>query len=400
MANLDLTAITAVLEELYSPADNTENILRANPLLGLIPHKTSGGGKYRHVQLRYTRPQGRSAVFATAQSNAIGSKRVAFDVTWTNNYQVAGIDGDVIDDAQGNKVMLLEHVKTEMDGAIDNIRDDIGMNLFRNKGGARGQVGSGTASPVTLSDVEEIAHFEVGMKIVASNYDGSGSGTDRSGTGTITDIDRDLGIITYTGTITGLATSDFLFVDGDRGAKMSGIAGWMPYVAPTSTAFFGVDRTSDPVRLAGVRYDGTSDTTAQALVNAATRVRRNKVGSPPDIAVCSPLVYGALDIALEGRKRIVEFEGANAGIGYRSIELDTPAGAVKIVSDPSCPAGRLYLLNTKSWCFETVGDMIRVLDEDGNPILRQSTSDGYELRVKCRGNFYTNEPGSNAVTAL
>jgi len=402
MTNLALAGIASVLEELYPSADMTENIMRANPALGLINNKTTGGGLYRRVQLKYARPQGRSAGFTEALANSVGSQRAGFNVTWANNYQVAGIDGDVIDDAQGNRVMLIEHVKAEMDGALDNMKDDIGMNLFRNHGGARGQVGSGTASPITLADIEEIAHWEVGMKFGASTDDGTGSGTDRSGIGTVTDVNRDTGVITYSGTVTSIAPNDYLFAEGDQGAKMEGFLGWIPTTAPTSTAFFGVDRTSDTVRLAGVRYVGTSDSTAEALVNLTTRIRRNKVSTGPDVIFVSPLVYGALDLALESRKRIIEVEGkgAAAGIGYDAIELNTPAGAMAVVSDPSCQAGLMWAINTNSWCFETVGEMVRVLDEDGNPILRQAAADGYDLRVKCRGNFWCNEPGSNGQSTL
>lgn len=400
MANATLSTIAAVLEELYIPADAQEHILRANPTLALIPHVTTGGGKYRHVPVKYVRPQGRSNTFSDALANGAPTGRVAFDVPWKSNYQVGGIDGDVIDDAKGNKVMLVDHIDGEINGAMDNLSDDIGFNLFRNFGGARGKVGAVSAGVITLDDIETVAHFEVGMQLVCDTADGTTSGTARSGVGTVTDVDRDLGKVTYSGTITSIATNDFIFAEGDKGEKMAGFESWVPYTAPTATAFYGVDRTSDLTRLSGVRYDATSDTTRQALSRLATRIRRFKKGSMPDLAVVSPIVYGELDIALESEKRVTDLEGPNGAVGFEAIRLFTPAGSVNVIEDPNCPADRLRLINTKSWCFETCGEMVRLLDDDGSMMLRQAAADGYEFRLKSRGNIYCKEPGSNGVAAL
>jgi hypothetical protein len=50
--------------------------------------------------------------------------------------------------------------------------------------------------------------------------------------------------------------------------------------------------------------------------------------------------------------------------------------------------------------YETTGELVRLLDEDGNPFLRQPTADGWELRIKSRGNMYCKDPGSNCRITL
>lgn len=410
MANLSRSEVLNVLEELYL-RDNVipDQIFRDNPLLGMLPKSTEGGGKYRHVHMRHIRPQGRSASFSTAQSNSVGSKRVGFDVTWVSNYQVAGIDGDVIDDASGNETILIDHIQSEMDGALDNMRDDLAHSVFNNSGGARGVVGtlgngSGTNDLVTLADPEDVAHFEVGMKIVFSANDGSSSGHSlkSSTASTIEIVDRDAGTIEFeenVATNSSAAADDYMFVEGDFQSKWGGLDGWVPSSAPTTgDDWYGVDRSVDPVRLAGVRYTGTGMPLETAIINGSARVRRWKKGASINLGVMNPIKWAQLEVSLGDRKRIQEVkgEGPAAHIGYDAIMLATPNGQVPIISDPNAPSDTIWLLNKDSWMIETVGDMVRLLDEDGLPFLRQNSSDGYELRIKSRGNVWCKEPGSNA----
>ena len=365
------------------------------------------------MHVKHIRPQGRSATFSNAQGNAIGSQREGFDVTWKNNYQLAMIDQDVIDDAQGNETILIDHVEEEFDGAMDNMRDDLAMALFRNHGGARGVVstignGSGTNDLITLVDEEDIAHFEVGMEIVWSDDDGSASGHAlRSATAsTIESVNRDAGTLEFdvnTVSTSGAVVGDYMFVQGDFKNKWSGLDSWVPSAAPGATdSFYTVNRSVDPVRLAGVRYTGTGMPIEQAVIQGAARIRRWKKSSHVNLGVLNPLKWAALEISLGDRKRVEDVPGTGpaAHLGYKAIMLATPAGDVPIVSDPNCQADVLWLLRKESWMVETVGDMVRILEEDGLPILRQASADGYELRVKSRGNVWCKEPGANGRVAL
>ena len=398
--NLTLGLIDDVLEELYLSEDRLNDIImRDNPALGILPKSTEGGGKFRHVQLKHIRPQGRSATFADAVSDRVGSTRVGYDVTWTSNYQIAGIDGDVLDDAAGNRVILIDHIETEMDGAIDNIKDDLATSLFRNSGGARGvQAGAAASDVITLANPEDIVNFEVGMVIVADATDGTGIAIVDATESTIVALDRDAGTIEFDTAAATLIDTNFLFVAGDYGLKWAGFDSWIPLAAPTGgDSFFGVDRSVDPVRLAGVRYDGTGDTINAGIVNGAARIRRWKKGSQVDIAFLNPLKFAELENTLDGRKRVEEVMGSGqaASLGYKAIMLATPAGDVPVVSDPNCQLDTCWLLRKDSWMIETTGQMVRLLDEDGNAFLRQSSQDGWELRCKSRGNVWNREPGSN-----
>lgn len=402
MGNATLATIAPVLEELYEPADVYDHIMRRNPMLAMIPHKADGGGKYKHVPLKYVRPQGRSATFSDALANLTPTGRVAFDVTWKNDYQIGGIDGDVIDDARGNRVMLIDHIAGEIEGVKENMADSMGFLTFGNGGGARGQVGSVAAGVITLADAESVVHFEVGMQIVADTGDGTATATARVGTGTVTDVDRDAGTVTYSGTITSIAANDYLFAEGDKGQVMSGFGAWIPASAPSATTFFGVDRTADATRMAGVRYDAAAagDTYKEALLNAAHRVSRFKKGAGVEVFTLSPLDYAALDLLLEDDKRYTKLESPKGSIGFDAIQINTPAGAVKVISDPNQPAGYAFGWSPSTWELCTVGDMARILDDDGSTMLREAANDGYTFRVKTRGNFICREPSANCSVKI
>lgn len=408
--NASLTTIKSVLEELYIADRNIPDmIMRSNPLLAMMPKKTTGGSQHRHVHVKFARPQGRSMSFAKAQGNFTPSKRTAFDVTWVSNYQVGGIDGDAIDDAKGNETILIDEVKCEVDGMIDNMKDDLAMGLFRNQGGARAVIdATATVASATLilSNPSDIVNFEVGMVIGAASTDGT-SGSLRTGTAVIDSLDRDAGTIHTAGgnwstQITSLATGDYLFVDGDFGARMAGLDAWCPATAPGSTLFFNCDRSADPVRLGGVRYTGTNMPIEQAIINGAARVQRHKKGVSINLGVLNPVRFADLEISLENRKRMVEVKGSDiaAHIGFNALLLATPTGDIPVISDPSCQSDTCWLLKKESWCLESVGDLVRLIDEDGNSMLRQTTNDGYEMRIKSRSNLECDEPGSNCRITL
>ena len=66
---LDLTTFAAALKQHYT-TDMVENMVyKDNPLLALIPKYEQFGGENLKLPIKYGIPQGRSATFATAQSN-------------------------------------------------------------------------------------------------------------------------------------------------------------------------------------------------------------------------------------------------------------------------------------------------------------------------------------------
>lgn len=100
----------AALKELYDSPDEfmQDLVYKKNPHLALVPKDESPkglAGKYLPVPLIYGTPQGRSAGFATAQSNQTAPALSSFFVYRVKNYQVVTIENELIeatkDDAGG-----------------------------------------------------------------------------------------------------------------------------------------------------------------------------------------------------------------------------------------------------------------------------------------------------------
>ena len=72
---------------------------------------------------------------------------------------------------------------------------------------------------------------------------------------------------------------------------------WIPATAPSAgDAFWGVDRSKDVTRMAGVRFDGSSESIEEALIDGAALVARE--GGQPDYCFMNFTSYAALEKSL------------------------------------------------------------------------------------------------------
>jgi len=416
VAILDTTALTAVLKQQYTQSKVYLLAYKNNPFYSQVRKKTNFVGQNKVVAIRNGTPQGRSVAFATGQSNKTASKYNRFTVTRVSDYAFAEISGEAILASKGDAGALLEGLKTEIDGAIYTCMRSIAIALFRNGGGSRGQISatSNVATPtITLATLTDITNFEIGMKVVACSADGSGAATalrSAGATATITGLDRDLGTLTISGnwsaSIAAVAASDFLFQQGDYdgttagGLMLKGLGAWLPTTAPVGgDSFFGLDRSSDVTRLAGIRYVGGGGPIEETLIEAAARAARE--GAQSDMCFLNPLDYSNLVKALGAKVVYDRVQAVDMpDIGFKAVMLDGPMGAIKVLPDLNCPKGTAYLLQMDTWSFESLGDAPRILDLDDQPILRMPTSDSYEVRIGYYGNLVCEAPNYNVNIQL
>lgn len=402
---LNRTQYTAYLKERWEKPDAMMQAIIANcPTLGLMRKDPSAGGRYTHVPILRTGPQGRSADYADAKANAVGSQTDGFDVTYGSNYQVAKLTGNVVDDSKGSENALYDAIDNEMKGSLANMKKDIRLQLFGNFGGSRGVVGDYTATELTfiLADIEDAVHFDEGMVLESSATDGT-SGSVRTGSQAISAINRQTGTITgaaaWDTAITNFAEDDFLFADGDFGSKWSGILGWLPATAPGATLFFGVDRSIDTLRLGGIRYEAQGEPIESAFTNACAQAMLYDAVS--SVGIVNPVKWAELSNSLGADRlnRITEIRDTTGVIGYKAIMLATPMGDIPVVSDAGCQNKYGLLLDMDTWCCKTVGEMIHIIDDDGLKI-RRGDVDDWLIEMKSRGNFTCNAPGKNVRMAF
>lgn len=409
MASLSATDIAAILKEIYPDGLPKSVMYKNSPFLAALPKDTEAAySKQIQVPVRWGNPQGASADFGTARNSgnfAQASSYSAFSVTTKNYYGSAAIDGEAIDKSKRDRGSFVRALEKEISGAQYTMKRALTAYVFGNGGAALGRVATSgiTTTVLTLANPSDVVWFEKGALIGLSSADGtSGSLRGSPSYATLSAVDRSAGTLTatanWTATIAGATDGDYLFKKGDFGAAISGYEAWVPRSAPGATAFFGVDRTPD-TRLSGVRKDVSDRPIEEGLLDAAELLARE--GSAVDFAVMHTTAFANLQKAL-GSKVIYDTMEAfdDARIGFKVISFMGPAGPIKVMADPNAPVGRLLMGQLDTWTLYTMGDMVRMLDNDGLPYLRQVTADGIEIQLVFRGQLACDAPGYNGNFAI
>lgn len=405
MANAAISNTGYLFKTLW-PQDRVENqCYEDNPLLAMIPKSEEFYGENMVLTTRYAHSAGRSAAFATAQANKNPHKGAKFTLTRGHDYALFGVDHESILASKKDKGALIKLLDTEIESSMFALTRSLAGALYGDASGARGQTASdpGTGTSLTLLNINDITNFEVGMKIV---FAATKTGALRAGgSRTISALDRDLGTIEVSAALdAALGASDYIFAEGDARAGSSailptGLLGWLPTTAPAvggGDSFFGVDRSVDTVRLAGLRVDESAFTPEEGLALMLARLGRE--GGRPSHIFRNPIDYKNIQVAL-GSKAVTEYMSVGE-IGFTAIVVNGPKGKVRIISDQNCPAGTGFTLTMKVWKFYSLGKAPMVIEADDLRLLRDAAADGFEGRMAYYGQTGCTAPGWNANEVL
>lgn len=404
---LDLTAFDAALKQHYTMDRIEDMVYRENPFFALVPKMENFGGRNLPIPIIYGNPQGRSKTFSTAQtgSTTYSSKLGAFALTRAKDYGVATVDNETLLASEGDANAFMEAATVEIDGIINSVSRSLAINAYRTTAASIGQVlaepsETATTFSFTLLDVEEVTNFELGQ--VLNIWSAISGGSQRNCDGTATDfpvvaVNRSTGVITCTGTYSSsgtIAASDYIFVKGDRGIGFAGLESWIPYTAPTSASFFGVDRSVDVTRLGGLRFDGTAAPIEEVLIEGDRLVGRE--GFQIDHYFMNFATYANLKKSLGTKVQYVDLQ-ANPRVSFRGVMVDGNKGTIKCIPDQNCPSNRVFGVKLNMWKWYSLGKAVRVIDTDGLQMLRQTSSDGIEVRIGSYSNLGCRAPGANIV---
>jgi len=403
MATLDVTSASSALKVYYTNQRMIQLTYKDCPLYAMIPkHKNFEGSTYP-LPMRVTNPQGRSATFSNAQGQKQPSNYKTFQLTRKTDYSLASITTEAILASSSNPGAFIRLATAEIDGALESLKRSIAFKLYGDGSGALGSVDTySSANPAVLQfqNPEDIVKIEVGQTLEVR----SGATVRNLGAAAtsalVTNVNRDTGAFTIaadnSGATATVAQGDTVNVVGDYDAAFTGLAGWVPATAPTSTPFFSVDRSVDATRLGGVRVPSTGKPLDEALIDGARRI--NREGGSPDYAFMSFDKYAALEKTLGSRIRYTSVEIAGtADVTFRAIEVPGPNGVIRCMADRDCPSDRIYLLTMQSWGLYSLKEPIMIVDLDGNKMLREASADAYEVRCAFYGQLGCDHPGSNAV---
>jgi hypothetical protein len=398
----NFTALAGILKEYYGAQQIKNLVYKRNKLLAMVSKEEDWSGLLVPIPVLYGNPQGASATFATAQTNVTSSKAIRFAMNWAQDYAVAKITNLVQLASRNDAGAFLKAVRNELDGALKTAENRLAGGLFRS---STGTIGTGTIASgvITLTNASDVTQFEVGQAIEAASTDGGAALG--SNVGYVIAVDRSAGKFSVATTQGGTAATPSSWtgtmhfrVQGDLNLKINGLADWFPTTAPTTgDSFNGVDRSVDPTRLAGVRWDGSSQTIEEAIIDAAALAARED--GNPELGITNHNTWAALVKALGSKVNYVNFESDEVpGIGFQGVRVNGPDGEINVFADRSCQAKKLYLLDPDTLTLGSMKPCPHILSElDGLEQLRASTADAAEVRIGSYAILACNAPGHSAV---
>lgn len=408
-AYFDMPAAAAALKELYDGQMVENEVYSENPAFATIAKDTGFVGKYRPIPLEYGVSQGTSSSFSAAQQYQSPVQLAEFNLTRKRKYSIATIDNETMLASSTDKGAFIDGAKVVVDGAIQSSVLAISADMYRSGTGSRGQIsGSVSTGVITLANAAQALLFEPNMVLQANATDGGAS--PRAALGYVISVDTIAGTITVANSMGGAAASpsgwsanDYLLMNGDNNAVISGWQAWLLSSAPSSTDnFYGVNRSAFRWRLAGGYFDGSSMPIKEALVKASQQTAANGGGSV-NIAYVNFTSYAALEIDLQNQVQYtkVNGEGDAAEVAFDGIKIMGAKGPITVVPDRNCPAATAMLLTKSKWKLYSLGEAPQILTyEDSNQMLRVTNADACELRVGMYGNLGTPAPGKSCQVAL
>lgn len=396
-------------------------VYKENPFLALVPKNESPdgfAGKYIPVPLEYGTPQGRSHTFSNAQNQQTATSLASFFVYVIEDYQLVTITNLLMEQTKTNAGAFVDAAKLQMDGGFRNITNNIAFELFNDGTGTRGIIGSGvnvsgSTYDITLSNVQQVVQFEVGMTLVNYTNAASTISAVSATQASIISVDRANGIIRVlaTGVDASWATAGKnlgIFGDIVAGAistgsnlALSGLAAWIPTATPSSSDnFWGVNRSVDPTRLAGLRYNAQSFTIEEGITNALAFL--NREGGKPDLCIMDFSSYASLVNALGAKVQYVQVNHDEVEVAFEGITFQSAYGRVTVLADRSCPPQTAYLLTMSTFKLRSLGKVPHILTYgmEGLEGLRVGNADALEIRIGYYGNLICSAPGWNCVVQL
>lgn len=406
---LDLTRLNYALKEMYADGVGYVDELDT-PLLSMFPKRTDFTGNYYIQPTQYANNAGRSGALATAQSAANGAAGVRWQISAAQDYGVIQIDGQTLRASGGGQMSradarsFLEARAEELRTTTEALNQALAHSLYRDGTGRRGQRASLAGNIVTLTDANDALFFEVGMVVGAV----STAPALRTGTTTVTAVSRGMGpgatstvTLASAAAIAAFADTDFLFVQGDyltQNRRINGLAAWVPATAPTATLFNGIDRTVDASRLGGLRYTGT-EPLVERLINAEAAA--NVQGAKLDIFSMHPTTLALVKNILGDKIRYVDTKSFSGRVSFKTVEIDTMYGSVKLLGDRFCPTGIAYGLQLNTWKLVSRGPCPGPLDHLGTgEFFTMTAADSIEGRLGYYADTACSAPGYNIYVPM
>lgn len=411
-----VSTYVAMLKEYYTTFVIANMVFRNAPWLAMIPKNTDIEGESWDVPLIYGDPQAGSASFTAAQGNKGNVSSAKFQVTTKDEYSFAAVTRKVIKASRTNKGAFLPAMRPNVDGAINTVKRSLGIQAYRDGSGAKGRIqainDAGSNGIITFGNTtdgvirHETVNWQKGEKFQLSDTKSGGSLRNSGNTATILAVNRGAGTVTISGKLSAAiaagAANDYMYRQGDYDSVIEGLDGWIPATAPAvggGDSHYGVDRSADPDMLAGIRVTGTGMNVLDALINGQSEISTIGDGMP-DHVFLHPSQFRAL-LKEVGAKVELDTYRVNQVLSFQGLTVQGDAGEMRIIPDRYCLADAAFPLQLDTWEMGSMGALPEIFDADTDQeMLREGSSDGYEIRVGGYGNIACHAPGYNGRISL
>lgn len=401
MAGETQTTLQPILREVW-PQDQIFDELNFGMPGWALMRKEDDLSVLDHLAVGYGTSQGISNSFSDAKGNKQPSSLAPFKVPPGQIYSFESVDRQVIRLSRGNKYAIIKALDRAAQQAILGWKFEASTQLWGNGGAAIGQVKSINGNQLTLTSVDDVVKFDQNMTIQAAPDDGTaatgGPTAVLGGSGIIGKVSRNISSTWHLQTksgnwtdptnIPGLVVNSYLFRGGNYNQGLLGIGGWLPSIDPTvGDSWCSEDRSSDPLRLAGIRVDATQLTPRQAAMRMVREALRNS--ADPTHYFLNPTNFESLQFELQSAGVLVMVKQTPAPIGSHSFGEPVEGisfrgaggGEVKVFADGRVPTTYGFGLELDTFYISTAGEVPSIVADDGLTIMREEWSDSFELRV-------------------
>jgi hypothetical protein len=402
-----------------------EQLYKGSPLLGMIKKDTSFGEKIRYVSIGTSPPQGIGAGFGQAKSNKTASTAEEFAVVTTPYYGAFSIAGDLFRRYKytGNKALLVDPMVRDSKGLMRQMKNDLSSFIHGNGGGSLGRIASSStlaSQTITLDTGADARRIVKGMTLWASTDNGTtgavlnGFVTVASVGGTPSAPTVTIDQATWSGAISGLTTTSYLFRAGAVGTGaggdgvLQGLDAWLPSHSGSPAAFLGVTRSNAPNQLAGNCLSATTKSPRQRIMEASQIQADTGASDGRLVYVMSTRNWVNLYNELTNANALQMTKAPSApvgslkvGVDYDAIKIVGAGGGIEVVADPWATDTVERLLNLDSFTLASCGDLIHWDDDatPGDPML-EDAADAREVRAVGDIALYCNDPWSNVRVAV
>ena len=351
-----LASADSALKSFYLDAVAQQLNTEVNPLLAKIKQSTADvWGKEVRRLAQYGVNGGVGAGTEEGSLPAAGGNNYdQFVTTLKNLYGTIEISDKAVRASENSAGAFVDLLNAEMEGLLRSSAFNFGRMLFGDGSGILCTVSAVSGNVVTVDSVKNVIE---GMTVDVLDADGdqvSGVTARR-----ITAVDRTGKTVTLSGgALTGVVAGCTLCVQGSHNLELTGLGA----IFKDDGSLYGLSRAERPWMVPYIKE--SVGTISENAIQTAIDYLEETAGSRVDMIVCSWGVKRALQAVLSESR--MQTDMAELAGGYRTITYN----GIPVVADRFCPAGTMYLLNTRDFCLHQLCDW-KWLEGDDGKVLRQ-----------------------------